>query len=298
MKPATPAPAACGPLLALGIFLPSMADAATLEQAVFQEYVYAGGLFHGLGVDDTLPESFVESATAADESASGNASTTGGAFPRAEGAITMRAIGNPTRSMAGNFSARAYYEWQLEQLGGDPWTGPIPIDVHTRGAVDSSVTYGASIYNLWAQAQIDLPGAPPAAHSARACVRGVCTYGPIAFDHAFSGHAFPGTAYVVELETLGSGYVSVDRAVLSMSGWVDPGIVISPTFERAGDFRVVFSRGIAPVPEPTELALLVVGGATLPIAVGRSRRRRAGRPEIPSPAAPPAAGPRQSALTC
>jgi hypothetical protein len=83
-----------------------------------------------------------------------------------------------------------------------------------------------------------------------------------------------------------------------MSGWVDPGIVISPTFERAGDFRVVFSRVIAPVPEPTELALLVVGGATLLIAVGRSRRRRAGRPEIPSPAAPPAAGPRQSALTC
>ncbi len=273
-------------------------DAATLEQAVFQEYVYAGGLFHGLGVDDTLPESFVESATAADESASGHVRTTGGAFPRAEGALTMQALGNPTRSMPGNFSARIYYERQVEQVGGDPWIGPVPIDVHTRGAVDSAVTYGASIYKLWAQAQIELPGAPPVAHSARACVRGVCVHGPISFDHAFSGHAFPGTAYVVELETLGSGYVSVDRAVLSMSGWVDPGIAISPSFERADDFRLVFSQGIAPVPEPTGLALFVVGGATLLIAVGRARRQRAGQSACPSPGGPSEFGSRQSAPTC
>lgn len=263
------------------------AASATLEVAVFQEYVYAKGLFHGLGTDDTRPESFLESETAPDETASGYVSTTGGALPRAEGGITMEAIGNPGRDMAGSFSARVYYEWRVEQVGGDPYGGLIPIDVRTRGHVDSSVTYGASIYNLWAQADIELPGAPPGAHSARGCVKGDCTYGPLSFDHAFSGLAVPGTTYVVELEALGSGHVGVDGAVLSMSAWVDPTIVISPGFERAGDFRIVFSEGILPVPEPAELTMLATGGAILAIAVGRRRRRQDQRPAIPERSSSP-----------
>lgn len=261
-----------GAFLALGILSTPPAMAAALEQAVFQEYVYAQGIFHGFGSDDRAPESFIESGTVFDESASGYVATTGGSLPRAEGGITMTAIGNPGRVMFGSFSARVYYEWRVEQVGGDPYAGPVPIDVRTRGAVDSSITYGASIYNLWAQASIELPDAPAKAHSARACVRGTCTYGPIAFDHSFSGNAQVDSIYIFELEALGSGNVSVDGAVLSMSGWVDPGIVISPSFARHDDFRIAFSAGIEPIPEPSGLAMLIAGGLVTAGALARRRR--------------------------
>lgn len=271
MTPALRARRLAGAILVLGVLSTPAALSATLEQAVFQEYVYAKGIFHGLGTDDRAPESFTESGTVSDESASGYVTTTGGSLPRAEGAITMTAIGNPGRDMAGSFSARVYYEWRVEQVGGDPYAGPVPIDIRTRGAVDSSVTYGASIYNLWAQASIELPDAPATGHSARACVRGTCTYGPIVFDHSFSGNAQVGTRYIVELEALGSGNVSVDRAVLTMSGWVDPTIVISLSFARRDDFRIAFSEGIAPIPEPSETAMLLIGGL---VAAGVMARRR------------------------
>lgn len=271
MKPRTLARSAVCALVALAAPL-TPAAAATLETAVFQEYVYAQGLFHGLGIDDSLPEYFEESETASDESASGYVRTTGGSLPQAEGALTMQAIGSPTRVMFGSFSARVYYEWRIEQVGGDPFSGPIPVDVHTRGGVDSSVTTGASIDNLWAQAKITLPDAPSEYHAAVGCSKGNCTYGPISFDDAFSGNAQPDTTYVVVLTALGSGNVSADRAVLSMSAWVDPTIVISPGFERAGDFRLVFSEGILPVPEPSELAMLIAGGGVMLFTVGRRRR--------------------------
>ena len=274
MKPRTLARSTLFAVVALAAPLTPTA-AATLQTAVFQEYVYAQGLFHGLGTNDGLPEHFEESETASDETASGYVRTTGGALPRAEGALTMEAIGNPTRIMFGSFSARVYYEWRIEQVGGDPYSGPIPIDVHTRGAVDSSVTYGASIDNLWAQAKITLPDAPSEYHAAVGCSKGDCTYGPISFDDAFSGTALPDTTYVVILTALGSGNVSANRAVLSMSAWVDPTIVISPGFDRAGDFQIVFSEGILPVPEPSELAMLIAGGGALLFTVRRRRRHPA-----------------------
>jgi len=247
------------------------AEAATLEVSVFQESLYAEDLFLANGVDDSVPEHLTGSNRVAYASASGRVATAGGALPRAEGELTMTALGNPASGLFGRISARVYYEWRVERIGGDPYTGTVPIDVRTRGGVDSSVNVYAELKELWAQAEIQLPdtGLPDAYHAAVGCSRAGCTLGPVSFDHSFTGHATPDTTYTVVLTVLGSGNLKADTGTFSISGWVDPRIEIAPGFARRDDFRLVFGAGVTPVPLPAPWLLLLSGM----LASGLSARR-------------------------
>lgn len=95
----------------------SVSHAATLEQAVFQENLFAEDLFHQFGTNDYLPEHFSAANTTADVTGSGSVRTTGGALPRAEGELTYTATSNQATSMFGKFEARVYYEWTVERVG-------------------------------------------------------------------------------------------------------------------------------------------------------------------------------------
>jgi len=259
---------AAGALVLMGAH---RAAAVTLNDSVFQEYVYAQGIFHLIGAYENQPEVFATSGAVADESGWGTAATTGGALPGAEGSISLTAIGNPTRPMFGSFYGRVYYEWAVEQIGGDPYLGPIPIVVHASGAVDSSVGVGAKLDNLWAQAKFRT-GTATEYHSAVGCVTGTCTLGPIAFDDLFVTQAEVDVVNIVELTALGSGNVLSDQGTFTISAWVDPRIEISPAFERRNDFRLAFGAGVVPIPEPSSVAMMLGGALAMAGALARRRR--------------------------
>lgn len=252
------------------------AFSATLQHSVFQENMLAeSGLFHEFGRDDFLPEAFARDEIIPGKAAArGQVRTAGGALPRAEGSMTVDSLTNTTGRLYGTFYARIYYEWTVERVGPGA-DDPVPIDVHVRGGVDSTVPSSWNMEHLYAQAEIELPdtGRPSEYHLARGCVGPVCTPGPISFDDRFSGWAQPGAVYNVTLQVRGAGSDSVDGGPLSFSAWVDPAITISSAFARRDDFRLVFSAGIAPIPEPSSLLLMSAGlGVVLAFAMRRQRR--------------------------
>lgn len=260
------------------------ATTVTLAQAVFQENLFATSLFHAFGTDDARPESFAATNDVGFVAGTGMVLASGGALPRVEGALSFSANGNPTTSLFGQFYARVYYEWTVEQVGGDPFTGTVPIDVHTRGAIERSANTGAKVQNLWAQASIDLPGTglPSEHHLARGCIAFICTPGGASFDDSFTGQATPDSVYHVTLLVLGNGYLEADKSAFTMSGWVDPQITIAPDFARRDDFRLVFSSGVLAVPEPST-AWLGLGGLLALLGSARWRGFRPGRAKRTDP---------------
>lgn len=251
------------------------ARAATLTQSVFKEVLFAQDLFSEFGRDDTLPQRFDAAADVGYASASGYVLTQGGAAPRAEGSMTFTALGNPASGLFAEFDARVYYEWTIEQVGGDPFVGPVPVDVHTSGAVERSANVWGRVQHLWAQANIDLPGTglPSNYHAAIACVSFDCSRSPLSFDDRFTGWAEPGSVYTVILTAKGNGYLQADTGTFTISAWVDPRIEISAGFARREDFQVVFSAGVTPVPEPASFVLLSAGMVLVGGLARRSRRR-------------------------
>lgn len=256
-------------VLAIG----SPVRAATLVHSVFQEHIFATGLFHKYSTSDDLPESFADAGTIPGVTGSASVRTLGGALPLAEGRISYTATANPTTSLFGSFEARIYYEWTVERVGGDPFAGTVPIVVRTRGAIERvSNTYG-KVQHLWARAKIVLPdtGRASDSHVAPGCTSFVCGPEHASFDDTFRGAATPGASYSVTLDAKGQGYLGADGGSFSIGAWVDPRIEIAPDFDRRDDFRLVFSEGVTPVPEPASAALLAAGLAVLLVSGRRVR---------------------------
>lgn len=124
----------------------------------------------------------------------------------------------------------------------------MPIVVHTQGGIERANNVYAKVEHLWAQARIELPGSgrPSEYHVARGCVSRVC----------------------------GQGDLLTDTRTLSISAWVDPRIEIAPDFARRDDFRLTFSAGVTPVPEPSSAMLFAAGVGVILAAVGRRRGER------------------------
>ncbi len=267
------------PLLAgLGVLASSVATAVELNDAVFQEHLVAGNqygpgyLFQRVGADDHQPELLVGSNAVADAAAEGWARTVGGALPRAEGALTFTQLDTTSRVLFTSLYGRTYCEWAVEQTGGDPYGGPVPVAVRIAGAVDSTLSEFASLSNLWVRAKIDGRGMGGATHAALGGKMGRCTLGPIALDEGFIAQAQVDERYTVALTALASGNVGARDATFSISAWVDPRIEIDPAFARREDFRLVFSSRVTPVPEAAMMSMLLLGLVLTAGAVRRGRR--------------------------
>lgn len=256
-------------MLAASALLSDAASAITLRPSTFEESLY-GGSYLGMTGDSTTPETLEGTSLVPGYAhATGHAFTRGGSLPRVEGYINVTSD-NDYFTLLGSAGGRIDYWWTVEQTGGEPFTGPVPIDVHTRGHVDSSSFLDAGANNLYAQAFIELDDADgPLVYTAQACAD-VCTPGPISFDARFSGTASVDEAYRVTLIAAASGWASGVGATFTLEAWADPRIEISPAFARRDDFRLVFGNGVTAVPEPGTAAMLGAGALAL---LGLARRR-------------------------
>jgi hypothetical protein len=245
------------------------AMAAGLPASAFAEEVGGGSYLYLIG-DTTTPEYISGSSLLPGYAyVSGWAQTVGGSLPTASGLINITAD-NDVYTVYGGIHARVEYHWMVEQIGGDAYSGSVPIDVQVSGGIDSSAFLRAGPNNLYAQAYVPLPGTP-GSYMVNACSTSTCTVGRLTFEESVSGMALVDRAYRVVLTASGSGAATYVGSTFTLSAWVDPRIEISPGFDRRDDFRLVFSNGISPVPEPATAGLALAG---LIVVLGAARKRR------------------------
>jgi hypothetical protein len=81
------------------------------------------------------------------------------------------------------------------------------------------------------------------------------------FNEEFTRKVYKDTQFSVSLGVQGGATNAYNGGTVNMSGDVDPIFVIDPTWDRAKDFKLLFSEGISgqPVPEPTTLLLVASG---------------------------------------
>jgi hypothetical protein len=141
----------------------------------------------------------------------------------------------------------------------------VPVLISTRGQVSAAAHGGARIGTLVASATFNW-------------IAGYSVFeadltnseGHQSFDRSFRKFLTPGSQYSVGLVATGQAEVETGE-MAEISGWVDPGIVIDPSWDRAHDFSIRFSPGIGtPVPELSTGVLLVAGFALL---TGSARKR-------------------------
>lgn len=255
-------------VLADGAFAVTLPDSGFFEQL-------GGGAYLNLEGDTATPETLSGSALYPGYAyVSGWATTVGGTLPSASGLVNLTVDTDYPNAIFAGIYARVDYYWAVEQLGGDPYAGSVPIDVRARGGLDSSLFGNAGTGILFAEALIPLPGTA-GSHMVNACTTSPCTTGPMSFDHSFTGMAVIDHVYPVTLTASGSGGAGYVGSTITLSAWVDPIIQISPTFDRRNDFRLVFSNGVSPIPEPASAWL---AGAGLLGLVGWLRPRRCAPP--------------------
>lgn len=261
-------------ILSSGAPLP--AAAVVLPPSTFEESTGATSIGDEHGLDPYLPEtvSFANSIPSLAAGA-GWATALGGALPRAEGQISITSDTNFRDIWGGSYASVNYY-FYLEQLGGTPVTEQIPIDIVTRGGISASASEHAGVGDVYAHATVYIDthdvDVPQGVHS---CIPAPCSGTPKSFEYAFTGYAVPEQEIRVSLIASMSGAASRRGATFSAHAWVDPRIEISHTYARRDDFRIVFSDGVTPVPEPSTFSM---GGAGLvALACGLGRRRRRGR---------------------
>ncbi len=227
--------------------------AAVLPESRF--YEYASGLGRTAEGDQTLPETVsLDYEVPGSRSVVTSATTTGGALPRAEMQLTEMAYVDPFNPINGQALATIRYYWAVEQIGGDPFDGTVPVDIETHGRVSSSVeTTGGGIGNLFAEAFFEVINDPNHIYQANACAGLDCEPGEFLMDEQFTVQATPDAANRVELTAGGNGSL-LDTGSYSFDGFVDPRIEISPSFARRADFRLVYSNGVVPEPSAGWLA--------------------------------------------
>jgi hypothetical protein len=235
---------------------------ATVVFPESQFYEYTNGLGRTVEGDQTLPETV---SLAYDipglRSVVGSATTIGDALPRGEMQLTLTAYATPFNPINGQALAAIRYYWAVEQIGGDPFDGEVPVDIETHGRVSSTVeTTNGGIGNLFAEAFFEIINDPDHLYQANACADFHCETGEFLMDEQFTVQATPDAENRVDLTVGGNGTL-YDIGFFSIEGFVDPHIEISPSFARRADFRLVFSNDV--VPEPDTGLLLAAAWAAI-----------------------------------
>ena len=242
--------------------------AVVFPESQFTEYV--NGLGQTEEGDQTLPETV---SLAYDvpglRSVVGSATTIGGALPRGEMQLTLTSYVDPFNPINGQALAAIRYYWAVEQIGGDPFDGQVPVDIETHGRVSSTVeTTSGGIGNLFAEAFFETINDSNHSYQANACAGLHCETGEFLMDEQFTVQATPDAENRVDLTVGGNGTL-YDIGFFSIEGFVDPHIEISPGFARREDFRLVFSNHVVPEPGPG----LLSAAALATIASARALRQ-------------------------
>jgi len=87
----------------------------------------------------------------------------------------------------------------------------------------------------------------------------------------FTANLSTGETYGMELNVDVSAFGDGAGVTGTGTGYVDPQVMIDPTFAQASDYEIIFSPGVT-VPEPSAVAMLVLGGAAF-LCVRRVRGR-------------------------
>jgi len=197
-----------------------------------------------------------------------HAATTGGALPTAEVTITANSF------ESAHASARVEFQFAVEQIIAGPL---VLVPILVTGAGDAAVsvegTDGAIAFS-----RIAVTGAGETRTTACAPPENwggaeLCVGDPFAV--MLHVPTLPGGVLTVTIEAFASGGPGPSGGSLAASAWVDPIVAIDPAFARRDEFRLVFSEGVNPVPEPSMGAgALAAIAAIAPLArTARARRR-------------------------
>lgn len=196
------------------------------------------------------------------------ATTTGGALPTAEVTITANA------GESASASARVEFQFGIEQIVAG---SPVLVPVVVTGAGDADVSVDGTDGAV-ASAQLTLSGgggeirttacAPPENFPG-----GDCAGNP--FEATLDAAGFPGAVFTVRLDASASGGPAPSSVgSLAASAFVDPVVAIDPSFARRDEFRLLFSEGVNPVPEPNACAGAFAALTALVPLVRSSRARQ------------------------
>lgn len=256
-----------GPLLPAG--------AATLPAATFYELViYPSVELEGDVMNPEVVSVLLDEDWRAVDAA---ASTWGGARPaiHARTALTVNAPGYE-RTYYGGASGEIRYYWSLEQVGGDPFDGLVPVEISITGRVQymgstgragaSSVSVRADFTEMGSGQARYFSVTPPLDE------HGLPIVGTGTLDERYTAMIEPGRRNRVDLWAGAGGWVTVAGS-FAAEAWIDPRIVIAADFARRDDFRLSFSAGVSPVPVPPAALLMASAIAALASPGWRLRRR-------------------------
>lgn len=171
----------------------------------------------------------------------------------------------------GNVTGGAGIVYQFAYEG--PATSTLPVFILTSGAV--SVTGALASASVSIQVRPLVGGGSVLFRQATASTTG-------AFVDSFTVNTSSGP-FLLQANTVYEVVMGANLSVTdsgsgpgtSANAFLDPTFMIDPAFANAGLYSFVQSAGIAPIPEPSDAAMLGVGGLLLLAATAHRRRRTA-----------------------
>ncbi len=247
--------------LALAATMSAPAAAVDLDPATFQEYV--GIYFHNeWGADDYAAETL--SYTDPDRG-SGYAGASGILPVTTEVHLDIHGS-DSLQEFGGTVGVETRYRFAIEPLAaGLPASVPIILSAYGTVTVDTSM---ATPGPTFARISHPLGGWEAKNYDAYSSYNGT-----FSFDETAQGELAVDTSHLIYIylrsggQGIGSGFYYDGYAYL------DPTIVIDPTFVYADQYRIVYSPGIFAIPEPEVWAMLLAGIGLLGL---RLRRNPAG----------------------
>ena len=242
-------------VLGLLIVMSVSARAFTVDPANFGAYIYLNSSHN---IKAIYKEGTVEwsESILGQGSLIGSATTRGMVLPMANIDLALAGL---EYGITGCARASIYYFWAVEQIGGDPYYGKIPVHITTAGSVSRTASGSVGLGYLYAK--VSFGWDPWSYTNYEADLTGET--GTESFNEEFTRKVYKDTQFIVGLLVQGGATNAFNGGTVNMSGYVDPIFVIDPTWDRAKDFKLVFSEGISPqpqpVPEPATLLLIASG---------------------------------------
>jgi hypothetical protein len=240
----------------------SRGDAVVLDTATFREFLRgAGGSVDG--TSDSLAETITIGTTLLGSgTATGSATTAGGAIPRAEAHLELAEEDVAFSNIGGSAHAETRYQFFVEPLVPEA-VGPVPVILRTTGSASLSAFSEANVFVTNVFARIDHPGGQ---FQASPCDASGCHPAADSFDETVNMLLAVDAVQTITLFAFGGANLG-PGGVFEFDASVDPSVVIDPAFPFRDDFRIVFSPGLCAdlscsptaVPAPRALILLVFG---------------------------------------
>lgn len=253
-------------LFGMGLLLESMpasAELIRLSPSIFSEEISVP-LITKKG-DTTTPESISLIVNDDWHSIDGASKTTGGSFLSVHSRFAMSIGITPWNPYSGGAATDLSYYWAITQTGGAPYSGTVPVIIHTAGYVDYyGLSDGGGVGNLFADATFYLIGSthgytPSDTKAMPAIDSGYFVPGKYSFNKTFTADIVLDRENRIDLRAYGSGAVWKANGSFAFEAYVDPTIIIDPAFDRKDDFRIIFSNGVSAVPLPSSLTLMLPG---------------------------------------